>query len=786
MTIGRLLALTLFSCLPMLAQAFDTVLVNQNYLNLSIAEYSDYLSPTDEDLSILDVTKESVERQFSPIHGDSLNFNQLADSTWITFSTNNPTGRPVRLFVSVEAPFLSRVELYSDITSSAGYNLVASGEEVSYQNRPFQMGRYVLPVTLDNGLQQLYLKVSPTVATNMRFHLMDETALLAESRTQVQITTLLTCVLLATAAVSLLGYSRFKMPLSLWAGVSIVGITVNIAGWNGSISYILTGIPAVAIVAINAGAFLTIMGLAHVLHLIRNETYTNWLSDALVWVGRIFLILTLLALSPLANSFLPMQIILIPVGLTIFALYLFEHRPATQSERLTLISLVLFAVYFVFTTLALIGLISAFNLFNFSLSILGLLSAIVLCWATWIAAKAKGARVAMEGLSLPDIHWPLLRKINHEMRGPINGVMGMTELLQDTTLSAHQQEYVNTVQTAGFSLLREADQLQNLIRIGLNRLPESEDEFDLYDLIEDTVQPFSRVSHAKKLELVLDIAPEIPSHYRGNAHIISQILANLIDNALKFTEHGEVLLQVKPWHHNRVRFAITDTGPGISGDLKNQMFSFPDPHNTHQQQPKDVHLGLPISKYLVSLLGGQLTYSSEQRMGTTFWVDLPLVPIHNAEQQQTPKTGLDIEDLRLMVVDDNLTCRKVIEHLAMNWNADVLSMSNGQSALANLHNQFHKGEPVDVLILDQNMPSMTGFELAQRIRQDSELNKDIVIIMMTGTDDVSATTDSSDTGIEFVLSKPVSARALLHTLNLAMTTIRQNREKHHAQKTLFF
>ncbi|MDX1473840.1 MAG: ATP-binding protein [Reinekea sp.] len=362
----------------------------------------------------------------------------------------------------------------------------------------------------------------------------------------------------------------------------------------------------------------------------------------------------------------------------------------------------------------------------------------------------------------------------------------MAELLQDTTLSAHQQEYVNTIQTAGFSLLREADQLQNLIRIGLNRLPESEDEFDLYDLIEDTVQPFSRIAHSKHLELVLDIAPEIPTRYRGNAHIIGQILSNLLDNALKYTEHGEVLVQIKPWQNQRIRFSITDTGPGIAKDAKATLYNFPDANNDQQQLPKDVHLGLPISKYLVGLLGGQLSLSSELRMGTTFWVDLPLARASTNSSAQTDAEALKIEELRLMVVDDNLTCRKVIEHLAMSWGAEVLSMSNGQSALANLHNQYHKGEPIDVLILDQNMPSMSGLELAQRIRQDGGLNREIVIIMMTGADDVASDFSDKESGIEFVLSKPVSARALSQTLKLAMPKIVTNRENHHAKKSLFF
>jgi signal transduction histidine kinase/CheY-like chemotaxis protein len=782
----RVLSFFLLVVLANSTTAFDTILVNQSYLDASITEYSDYLGTNDESLSILQVTKQTIDRQFSPVHGETLKYNQVSDTTWLKFATNNPTGKSVRMFLVIETPYVKSAELFFNLNEENGYSRVATGLDQAYDERPYQMGNFVLPVEISKGYQILYLKMSAIEATNMRIRLVDENTFLQQARTQLQLNTLVFTALLSIMAVSAIAYFRYRIKLSIWTAVFTLGLAINLSAWTGGIVSWFTWIPYLEVGANNFGAFLVLMSISRVLSGIRVENYTSWLNDAMVWISRFFALLALLSLSPLTVTLLPVQIIMIPVALTIISIYWFEHRPGTISERLAMIGFFSLLLYFISTTLVLVGLLSAFGMMKTQLSLLAIFSATFLSWSAWMSAKAKGSRVAVEGLHIPDVHWPLLRKINHELRGPINGVLGMTELLQDTTLSAHQQEYVNTVQTAGFSLLREADQLQNLIRIGLNRLPESEDEFDLYDLIEDTVQPFSRIAHGKQLELVLDIAPELPSRYRGNAHIISQVLSNLLDNALKFTEHGEVLLQVKPWQNQRIRFSITDTGPGIAKDSKSQLFNFPDPKSDHQQLPKDVNLGLPISKYLVGLLGGQLSLSSELRMGTTFWIDLPLTAVHQSESAQPRFKNLPVEELRFMVVDDNLTCRKVIEHLAMSWGADVLSMSNGQSALANLHNQFHKGEPIDVLILDQNMPTMSGFELAQRIRQDKGLNQDIVILIMTGADDVVTDFQEGDADIEYVMSKPVSARALRETIELAMPRIIKNREKHHAKKSLFF
>jgi signal transduction histidine kinase/CheY-like chemotaxis protein len=781
--IKRLSFLILALISSSLTLAYEAILVNQSYLNANVTEYSDYLNTPDEDFSILQITKPSIARQFSPVHGDSLKFNQISETTWLTFALNNPTGKPVRMFLKIEAPFLEFAELYSDISETNGYNRVATGIDTPYNKRPYQLGNFVMPLQIQTGFQQVYLKIKPLEATNMNIRLLDENTLLKESRNEVQFNTLVISLLLCGVGVSLVAFYRYRINSALWSALVVGGFVFNLTGWTGSIAWSFSAIPLIEVGSNNFGAFIALMAIAHLLNHLRTENFSSWLSDALIWLSRLFALLSIISLLPITSSLLPVQIILIPVGLTVISIFWFEQRPSSGSERMAMIGFSLLIIYFFCTTLILVGLLSAFKIIHVVLSLLAIASSVFITWAGWLASKKRGARVAVEGMVIPDVHWPLLRKVNHEIRGPVNGVLGMAELLQDTTLSAHQQEYVNTIQTAGFSLLREADQIQNLIRIGLNRLPESEDEFDLYDLIEDTVQPFSRVAHAKHLELVLDIAPEIPTRYRGNAHIINQVLSNLLDNALKFTEHGEVLIQVKPWQNSRIRFSITDTGPGIAKDSKSHLFSFPDPKNEQQQLPKDVHLGLPISKYLVGLLGGQLSLSSELRMGTTFWVDLPLVVSRATPTNPPSSDGLKLEDLRLMVVDDNLTCRKVIEHLAMSWGAEVLSMSNGQSALANLHNQFHKGEPIDVLILDQNMPSMSGFELAQRIRQDTGLNQDIIIIMLTGADDI---TSDSETGIEFVLSKPVSARGLNQTLKTAMPNIAKNRESHHAKKSLFF
>ena len=782
----RLYLICLFTSLLPWAQGFEAILIDQGKLDANVAQSSDYLNTHSEAYSILQVIKPSIVRQFAPVHGSAISYNQLSSETWLTFAVNNRTGRSARLFLVLDAPYLARAVLYFNLDTRGGYERVATGADYALNKRPYPLGNYIIPIALESGDQRVFLKIDPIAATNIKLTLVDEATLLRKLGTQMQLSTLVLTLLLTTVGVSVYAHYRFHVSTPLWAALISLGIMINLNGWTGNISQWLSNIAYIEVGAINFGAFITLMAMIRMLTSMRVDQLAGWLTEALIWLSRLLAVLGGLACFPITSDLLPLQIMLIPVAMAMITIYWFEKRPNSRSERLAMAGYFILLVYFICTTLFLVGLLPAYGVGLYLLGLLALLATCLVTAASWQAAKTKGARLAVEGLNIPDVHWPLLRKLNHDIRGPINGVLGMTELMQDTTLSAHQQEYVNSIQDAGFSLLREADQLQNLIRIGLNRIPESDDEFDLFDLIEDTVQPFSRIAHSKHLELVLDIAPELPTQYHGNAEIIRQVLSNLLDNALKYTAHGEVLVQVKPWQNQRIRFSITDTGPGIAKDPKAQLFRFPDSNFAKRQLPKDVHLGLPISKYLVGILGGQLSLNSELRMGTTFWVDLPLAIASNDDAGRKNNSVTPLADLRLMVVDDNLTCRKVIEHLAQSWGLDVLSMSNGQSALANLHNEYHKGLPVDVLILDQNMPTMTGTELAQRIRQDGSLNKDIIIIMMTATDEVANDFSGDGFGIEYVLSKPVSARTLRQTLNRAMPTIMKNRENIHAKNSLFY
>jgi len=369
-----------------------------------------------------------------------------------------------------------------------------------------------------------------------------------------------------------------------------------------------------------------------------------------------------------------------------------------------------------------------------------------------------------------------LAQLSHEIRTPMNGILGMSELLEDSPLTPSQQDYVRTITYSGNNLLKILDDILDYSKIETGKMTLDFTSFDIGSMLSECIDLFRQRAEEKGIELITHIQGDVPFQVKGDTTRIRQVLANLISNAIKFTDHGEVVIDINKdaeRSENHIRFSVTDTGTGISREALQDILKT---DRNHLEQLGHRGLGLPISQQLVGIMHGSFGAKSAPNKGSSFWFSIPLEP--DPEGQDIPLYADQLNGLRLLIVDDNASCRLVIQQQASSWGMTLATAVNGKQALALLHNQATIHEPFDVVILDHEMPGMTGMELAARIKEDTIINNDPLVMMLTGLGMAPSATAARNAGIRRVISKPVTGRVLKVALLEELAHIRRIHANH--------
>tara|TARA_B110000008_G_scaffold28606_1_gene25663 strand:+ start:1322 stop:3694 length:2373 start_codon:yes stop_codon:yes gene_type:complete len=748
------------------SSATPTILLPDASFDLQITPYISIYEDNSNTLKIDDILSKQLQLKFSPSHSENLRFSISESSYWLKFSITNPHESRQSLVLSISNSRLDNIEFYEVKSGKINSRRSGSGSLEKIQGSHRQA--YPFLIEVDAKQHQIYfIKIQSTSAINSHLRLQSNDQFLQSQQFDFSVLGMALGWVISTAAFFMFMWYFYRLSFALAAaafcGSIFVFIPARLGQWSSWFPHIQILQENIMLVSITIAA-----GLQALLVLLLDwkDYKSNYIVKVLQGVVALNVIATTLGfiLNP-GLQMIVMNITIFISTMCLSGILLFAHSAHIKAQRLLLIGHALVGAGVLLSVLT----SHNFLAFDFLNSWVAILLPLIIISCTVFACLAilndtrsnrNHKRNNSDGI-LPE----LLSKLGHEFRTPINGVLGMSELLSDTHLTHTQRDYLETISLAGGDLLHLVSEMSDFAKLQSGRINLDHRPFDLNSCLSQCMARYQQEASRKQIELVLDIADDISPRLLGDKNRLQTIITNLIGQSLRHSESGELGLKVFRVglnNHEGIFFQIQLTGSLIENDELRRLFrTMAGPQEQKAVFNLDQGLGLIIVKHLVSLMEGSIEVETLTHHGCSITLFLPIKEelTEHIEEDETQLAGQ-----RILIVDDNTTFRGVIEKQVKRWGMKADSTYSGKEALALMRNQSNLGEPYDFIVIDHDMPIMNGIQLTERLMADMDIEPKPMRIMLTGLGIGSANQEAKEAGIQKVVNKPVTGRHLKEVL----------------------
>ncbi len=747
--------------------AAPVVKIQDEYFTTDIAHYLDAYIDSSSQKTIEDIQQHELSRQFAPLTMEKALFGFVEGTVWLRMSVRNDNSFADRYTLLFKPISIERLHVYdSSRLAEPLYNFADSRAHSPLELSP---GLLISLGRLEPGEQKtFYLEVQSAYPLNIEGKLYSVLSLGRQMPAENGFNTLIFGVLLSVALLSIACVLYSHERVFAWgAGHALSAIGYLRSAW---------GYPALLIFdelhyhgrSVYVYGVLTALTTLAVTFRVLKGTQTLKSFQPALWVIVSILILILLA-QFFVNAQLSFYLFFAASSIGLLtSLAAVMPAYAAGHKNYLLLLLLSNAVQVLLITVNTLSLASDLSTLLLGEQMLGAVTALValvnLIAMCLFFNDHREQRIAQElseefHQDIVDNQASLLSKLTHEIRTPMAGVLGMTELLRGSRLSDSQSEFADNIDRSAQELLHIIDDVTAFAHIQNGTLPIQNQSFGILEMLDELMLAFGPEAERKNIELVFFLEPGQPGYVEGDAVRTRHILSNLISNCIARQRDGEVFVKAAV-EGEQLFVSVEDTGPGLSQAELDELFV---DESRLTIVPQQGGIGLPLSKHIAEALGGDLHVESLLKEGTKYHLQLPI-----KISRRPPVTLLNIErlqNLQILLVDDNGTYCDVIERQVAHWGGQVESCLSGSEALALLRARQNIEEPFDVLLVDYSMPGMDGVQLLERIQVDENIaDENLIIIMLSGLNSTPDMSELQQLGVRRLLQKPLSTKALQEIL----------------------